>query len=203
MTGLIRHLGARRAAVVGHDWGAAVAWAVAQRHPEYISKLAALQVPPAAVWKKNISLRQMLKSWYMFFFQLPALPEWFIGRDDFAGLEKTFRGSARPGTFTDTDLAVTARRAGRARAGASNTTGNVFHSSTAARDRRWAETKIGVPRFHLRGRDRRPRDGALRRRHVEAPTRRRSRARHWVQQEYPQKSTRPSRAFWKKEVIDS
>src|SRR5919202_6858912 len=50
--GLIRHFGAREAAVVGHDWGAGIAWAVAQRYPEYVWKLAAMQVPPAAVWQK-------------------------------------------------------------------------------------------------------------------------------------------------------
>ncbi|MGB8507089.1 MAG: alpha/beta fold hydrolase, partial [Pyrinomonadaceae bacterium] len=53
VTGLIRHFGAHEAAVVGHDWGAAVAWAVAARHPEYVWKLAALQVPPPRVWVKN------------------------------------------------------------------------------------------------------------------------------------------------------
>ena len=106
VTGLIRHLGAREAAVVGHDWGAGVAWAVAQRHPDYVWKLAALQVPPPAVWAKNLTLRQLLRSWYMFFFQLPSIPEWFISRDDFAAVEKMFRRTARPGTFSDTDIAV-------------------------------------------------------------------------------------------------
>ena len=106
VTGLIRHLGAREAAVVGHDWGAAVAWAVAQHYPDYVSKLAALQVPPAAVWRKNLSLRQLLRSWYMFFYQLPSIPEWWIRRKDFAGLEKMFRKTARPGTFEDRDIEV-------------------------------------------------------------------------------------------------
>jgi pimeloyl-ACP methyl ester carboxylesterase len=195
VTGLVRHLGARRAAVVGHDWGAAVAWAVAQRHPEYVSKLAALQVPPAAVWKKNISLRQMLKSWYMFFFQLPALPEWFIGRDDFAGLEKTFRSTARPGTFTDTDLAVyraALREPGALTAAINYYRANVFSLfAGGGESRRWAETKIGVPTLFIYG----ERDpfvipetvrgvGDF----VEAPYRevRLARAGHWVQQEYPQ-----------------
>ena len=106
VTGLIRHLGAREAAVVGHDWGAAVAWAVAQHYPDYVWKLAALQVPPLAVWSKNLTLRQLLRSWYMFFFQLPSIPEWWISRDDFAGLEKMFRRTARRGTFSDEDIAV-------------------------------------------------------------------------------------------------
>jgi pimeloyl-ACP methyl ester carboxylesterase len=106
VTGLIRHLGAREAAVVGHDWGAAVAWAVAQHYPDYVWKLAALQVPPPAVWAKNFTLKQLLMSWYMFFFQLPSLPEWFIRRDDFAAIEKMLRSGARAGTFSDADIEI-------------------------------------------------------------------------------------------------
>jgi pimeloyl-ACP methyl ester carboxylesterase len=106
VTGLIRHFGAREAAVVGHDWGAAVAWAVAQHYPDYVWKLASLQVPPPVVWARNLTLKQLLRSWYMLFFQIPSLPEWFIARDDFAGLGKTFRSTSRRGTFSDGDLEV-------------------------------------------------------------------------------------------------
>ncbi|HEX8558875.1 MAG TPA: alpha/beta hydrolase [Pyrinomonadaceae bacterium] len=106
VTGLIRHLGAREAAVVGHDWGAAVAWAAAQHYPDYVRKVAALQVPPPAVWARNLTLRQLLRSWYMFFFQLPAVPEWWMRRDDFAGLGRMLRATSRPGTFADADLEV-------------------------------------------------------------------------------------------------
>jgi len=40
----------------------------------------------------------------MFFFQLPRVPEWWMRRDDFDGLEKMFRATSRPGTFTDADI---------------------------------------------------------------------------------------------------
>ena len=103
---LIRHFGERPVALVGHDWGAAVAWRVAQDYPEYVWKLAALQVPPPQAWRANLTLRQMLKSWYMFFFQLPGVPEWWIKANDFAVLERMFRQTSRPGTFTDADIAV-------------------------------------------------------------------------------------------------
>ncbi len=107
VVGLIDHFGADKAAIVAHDWGAGVAWAVAQKYPERVSKLAVLQVPPAAVWRANISLRQLLRSWYMFFFQLPRLPEWAIGRKDFAALDKTFKDTvARKDTFSDADLEI-------------------------------------------------------------------------------------------------
>ena len=105
--GLVRHFGEKQAAIVGHDWGAGIAWAVAGTHPEYVWKLVALQVPPMAVWRANLTLRQALRSWYMLFFQLPRVPEWLISARDFAFLERTFKKTvARPGTFTDTDIAV-------------------------------------------------------------------------------------------------
>jgi pimeloyl-ACP methyl ester carboxylesterase len=106
VTGLIRHFGAREAAVVGHDWGGAVAWAAAQHFPDYVWKVGSLQTPPPAVWGRNLTLWQLMRSWYMFFFQLPSIPEWWIRRDDFAGLEKMLRATSRPGTFTDEDLEV-------------------------------------------------------------------------------------------------
>ncbi len=68
--GLIRYFGREQAAIVGHDWGASIAWAVALKHPEYVSKLVALQVPPASIWKRNQTLKQFLASWYMFLFQI-------------------------------------------------------------------------------------------------------------------------------------
>jgi pimeloyl-ACP methyl ester carboxylesterase len=72
---LIHYFGRETAAIVAHDWGAGVAWALAQRHPRLVSKLVAMQVPPPSAWRANFTLRQLRHSWYMFFFQLPRLPE--------------------------------------------------------------------------------------------------------------------------------
>ena len=106
ITGLIRYFGREQAAVVGHDWGAAIAWAVALKHPEYVSKLVAMQVPPASVWKKNQTLKQFLASWYMFFFQIPVLPEYLLKLNDYAAMEKTLRNTtAKKGVFTTEDIA--------------------------------------------------------------------------------------------------
>jgi pimeloyl-ACP methyl ester carboxylesterase len=105
--GLIRHFGEREAAIVSHDWGAGVAWAVAQRYPEYVWKLVAMQVPPMAAWRDNMTLRQALSSWYMLFFQLPRLPEWLMSAKDYAFVERIFKKTvARKGAFTDTDIAI-------------------------------------------------------------------------------------------------
>ncbi len=105
VVGLIKNFGAEKAAIVAHDWGAGVAWAVAQKYPERVSKLAVFQVPPAGLWQANMSLRQLMRSWYMFFFQLPRMPEWAIGRKDFAALDRIFKKTvAREGAFSDADI---------------------------------------------------------------------------------------------------
>ncbi len=106
--GLIRHAGADRATVVGHDWGGAVAWHVAMRHPEAVQRLAVLNCPhPAVFLRKIVTPGQLRRSWYIFFFQLPLLPEWWMRRRNFAGLERLWtRDPVRPGAFTAEDVAA-------------------------------------------------------------------------------------------------
>ena len=104
---LISHAGERQAVVVGHDWGGAVAWAVAARYPERVSKLIVLNAPhPAAFARELKTWKQLRKSWYILFFQLPWLPEKLFRWGGRRALEQTFRrGSLRPELFTDEDLA--------------------------------------------------------------------------------------------------
>jgi epoxide hydrolase 4 len=75
-------VGAESAVVVGHDWGGAVAWTVAQLYPGRVTALVAMNCPPPRVLVAHLlrSPRQLRKSWYMFFFQLPVLPERFVSR---------------------------------------------------------------------------------------------------------------------------
>ena len=42
---VIRHFGAERATIVGHDWGGAIAWSVAMTKPEVVERLVVLNVP--------------------------------------------------------------------------------------------------------------------------------------------------------------
>ena len=66
----------RPAHVVGHDWGASVAWLLAARRPELVPSLVAVSEPhPAAFLGAMVRSNQALKSWYMAAFQLPRLPE--------------------------------------------------------------------------------------------------------------------------------
>ncbi len=106
IVGLIKHFGREKAAVIGHDWGASVAWALAMKHPEVLWKLGALQVPPIPIWERNQTMKQFLASWYMFFFQLPGLPERVFRQRDFEALEKSLRGSTtEPNVFNDEEIA--------------------------------------------------------------------------------------------------
>jgi len=151
-TGLIRHLGFENAAIVGHDWGAIVAWAVARNQPEYVWKLCAMQVPPTDVWRKNQTVKQFLASWYMFFFQIPALPEWLLSRNDFALLANGLKTStAEPDVFTDEDIAQykKAWREHRALSSALNYyRANVFQRIFAGES---ADAKIKVPTLFIYG----------------------------------------------------
>jgi epoxide hydrolase 4 len=105
--GLIRHLRFSKAAIVGHDWGAAIAWYIAFNYPEYLSKMVSMQVPPLQLWRKNMSIEQALRSWYMLFFQLPFVPEWLLRLKDFAAIEWLFKYSTiQLGAITDADIAI-------------------------------------------------------------------------------------------------
>lgn len=67
--------------VVGHDWGAIVAWALGQHHADRVRTLTAVSVPhPGAFLASMVRSSQLLKSWYMLAFQLPVLPELLLGR---------------------------------------------------------------------------------------------------------------------------
>ena len=75
---LIDASGAEKVHLVGHDWGALVAWAFASRHPERLHTLTAVSVPHPKAFAWAMPRGQILKSWYMAAFQLPALPERFL-----------------------------------------------------------------------------------------------------------------------------
>jgi len=104
---LIKACGHEQACVAGHDWGAVVAWTLAGLYPERVKKLAILNVPhPRAMMKALLggNLRQLLKSWYIYYFQIPGLPEMTLSWPHFANLRRMMKASSLPHTFTDADL---------------------------------------------------------------------------------------------------
>jgi pimeloyl-ACP methyl ester carboxylesterase len=104
---LIESEGRESAHVVGHDWGAGVAWDLALRRPDRVDRLGILNTPHPSAFRSTLwsSPRQLSRSWYVFFFQLPRLPEWSVRREQFAGLERSLRTLGDDGTFDETDLA--------------------------------------------------------------------------------------------------
>ena len=106
VVGLLDAADRETAAVAGHDWGAAVAWWLALSYPERIESLTAVNVPHPTVMETTLrnSLSQLRKSWYMFAFQLPALPEAISTVNNCRVLRRGLTNSSRPGTFSATDL---------------------------------------------------------------------------------------------------
>jgi pimeloyl-ACP methyl ester carboxylesterase len=105
--GLIDAAGEERVYLVGHDWGAAVAWWTANTHPERLHKLVILNVPHPNTMKRTLrtNFAQLRKSWYIFFFQLPWLPEALIRANQWRGAKQSLLSSSRPGTFSQEELA--------------------------------------------------------------------------------------------------
>jgi len=99
-------LGRKSFRLVGHDWGGVVAWEAAIRHPERVDQLVVLDAPHPDVMRQVTRRNpgQILRSWYVLFFQLPRLPEAVLRRRDFAAMRRSLTASSAPGTFSDEDL---------------------------------------------------------------------------------------------------
>ena len=101
---LIVGLGEERAHVVGHDWGGVIAWALAGWHPDVVDRLVVLNAPHPDDYRRGLKRpRQMAKSWYTGFFQLPGSPA-VLRAGNFAALRNALRSSSTEGAFTDEDL---------------------------------------------------------------------------------------------------
>lgn len=79
VTALLDAAGVDRAHIVGHDWGGALAWAVAAREPDRVATLTVLSTPnPGGMAHGMRHGDQLGHSWYMAFFALPLLPVLFF-----------------------------------------------------------------------------------------------------------------------------
>ena len=104
--GLLNHFGIQKARLIGHDWGAVVAWTIALNHPERLEKLAILNAPhPDVMTRFLLTDRvQRKKSWYVFFFQIPLFVEWVLSRNNFDALADSLIRSSRKNTFSEQDM---------------------------------------------------------------------------------------------------
>jgi epoxide hydrolase 4 len=104
---LADHYKAEQFYLVGHDWGAMVAWTTALLHPERVAKLAVLQVPHPRLFLENMKGAQLQASWYIAAFQVPILPELMISLDNYRFVEQGFlHPSTKAGTISRADVQV-------------------------------------------------------------------------------------------------
>lgn len=148
--GLMRASGRERAHVVGHDWGAAVAWWLALRRPERVASLAVLNVPHPVVMRRHLlrNPRQRRRSWYIFFFQLPWLPEWYLRRRNWRNAVRALR-SARRGSFEEADLER--YREAWSRPGAMRAMLGWYRAALRGAAQRLADVRVHVPTLILWG----------------------------------------------------
>ena len=93
--GVIKGLGYDKCILVGHDWGGAIAWNFAYAHPEMVERLIILNLPHPAKFAEGMrNPQQLLRSSYMFFFQIPWLPEFLIQSSDYQPIETAIKGMA-------------------------------------------------------------------------------------------------------------
>jgi pimeloyl-ACP methyl ester carboxylesterase len=99
---LLDAAGVERAHVVGHDWGGSVAWALGMWHPERLASLTTLSTPHPAAFKRAMrTSSQLLRSWYMIAWQVPAVPEWLVAPSTPRGQQRLSRGLERSGLPAD------------------------------------------------------------------------------------------------------
>ena len=106
--GIIRGLGYKKCVLVAHDWGGGIAWSFAYAYPEMVERLIIMNCPHFAKFSQGLRTpKQLLRSWYMFFFQLPAIPELFLQAKNYKFIENAFKGMAiNKNAFSNEDIDI-------------------------------------------------------------------------------------------------
>ena len=87
---LIEFSGCDDITLISHDWGGALAWTFALRKIRPLKKLVVMNCPHPNAFKLGMNFRQYLKSWYMYFFQIPLIPELVFGRNKAMPIRQMF-----------------------------------------------------------------------------------------------------------------
>ena len=103
---LMDHCELREATIIAHDWGAIISWWLSLTQPDRIKRQVVMNVPHPVVMQRFLlsNWQQMRKSWYVFFFQLPWLPEFGFKQQNGHTMSKKLRKTGLPNTFSDDDL---------------------------------------------------------------------------------------------------
>jgi len=188
---LIDASGAKEVMLVAHDWGAIVAWAFAIRRLRPLARLVIMNVPHPMVGMREIRhWRQLRRSWYIFFFQLPRLPERMMTRDGAAGIKGAFLNMAVDKSRFPKEVLQTYADAAL-RPGAITAMINYYRALLRHRDSvDLGDGRVDVPTLMIWGEE----DSALNIRCTEGTEewvrdftlRRLAHVSHWVQQEAPE-----------------
>lgn len=188
---LIDASGASEVVLVGHDWGAIVAWHFAIRRLRPLARLVIMNVPhPLCARRAGRHWWQLKKSWYILFFQIPWLPEWLLQRAKASAIGRVFRDNAvNKERFADSDLTI--YRAAAMRPGALTAMINYYRAMLRMPDYgEVGDGRVDIPTLVVWGEqdfaiDIRCLDGLEQ--YVSNLTLRRfEEASHWVQQDIPQ-----------------
>jgi pimeloyl-ACP methyl ester carboxylesterase len=150
--GLIHHCGATKATVVGHDWGGVIAWALAMYYPNMVDRLVILNAPHPSAFRRELKKpRQWLRSWYIFFFQLPWLPEWNMRARTYRLLDRMLlQQPVRPNAFTAEDIHL--YKTALDQPGACTAAINYYRAAFRYPDPRWQSLpRITVPTLLIWG----------------------------------------------------
>jgi epoxide hydrolase 4 len=183
---LIDASGAASVTLIGHDWGAMVAWCFAAGRLRKLDRLVIMNVPHPLCFRAALKhWRQLRKSWYIAFFQIPRLPERMLAADGGAAIRRMFARVAVPPNILAVYIAqITEKgaatamlnwyRAGRVRSRALPDLARPIEVPTLVI---WGEEDVALDLICLEGTDRYVRDLTLRRLHGVS---------HWVQQDAPE-----------------
>ncbi len=203
--GLIEALGYKSARIVGHDWGGAIAWHLAQKFPRILDRLAILNAPHPQQFLQELSgnADRLRRSWYFLLFQVPGIPEWLIQNNLKEVVQNLFREQAvRKGAFSREDTQI--YQEALAKPGVLSAIANYYRHFLSPQN--WLvhlgklPEPITVPTLVLWGEE----DSLLSKtltegldRLIAAPFKLRSipQCGHWIQQEVPQTVNRELLAF--------
>lgn len=179
--------------LVAHDWGGIVAWTFAIERVRPLERFIILNIPHPALMGKGLrSFRQLRKSWYMFFFQIPWLPEWLLGLRKAEAIGRAFRDMAVDKSRFP-DAVVDEYRRNALKPGALTAMLNYYRANifNAKNRKRWTDTpQLDTPTLMIWGEE----DTALGKElttdtHTlvsDLTLRYLPRVSHWVQQEAPE-----------------
>ena len=206
VAGLIDAAGRDEVVLIAHDWGGVIAWYFAMRRLRPLAKLIILAAPhPVPALRALRQWQQLKRSWYVFFFQLPGVPEWFVRRSNAKSMIEAT--AANPQNFGEEDLAVF--REQMRRPGAASAMIHYYRALVrgggAWRQRRLGYPPIEIPTLLLFG----EKDVALSLETVRGTEevvtnltlRTLPRVSHWIQQDVPEVTNTMIRAFLEDKTV--